>query len=1301
VKKRIRTHQRPVLILAVLAGIALFGAATRAAEPNKWLGGAEGAPRAWSEPANWSTGQVPDSGHEGDVVIPGGQAHYPLIEEESDASVGQSLYVKNGGSLEMATGARLTVYADYVDTVDGPDIAGGRRPRGLVVEKGGRLLTNGGARIAARAGGVVLTGKITGRPDLLMESVFHSLVLRGSGVVINDLTLAESPFPYQVRLKGDIRVSGDLILRGSELRVMAKSTVSVGGDVLYPGEGPAALTPHGTVKVMGTVKSDGGATYRRGSDGWVSLEGKGPRRITTGGVLPPLRLAVDGRVSLKGNLHSAGLLVDQHAILQLSAGQQLSFGAPQREWIRDPQSKIVIKDARPRIPTRGSKDLHVRGSIRGIDWVPVRFYVQDGSDIYRVTADYAPGGPEAEAPPGGKAAATASRTVSINRPGSRLKLQGGKLTLDGDTVEFGKKARDELALDAALEGGVEEQEQKAALGNFGLTKLQTDTGPPERMVNVAPAARRISAWPSIGQPVYKVADEDVKTAAGFRGGVTKSGVYRLDFAAPVEVGCLRFRQGRLWALGYVVYADCEGDGRFETVLAYGANGAPRSWQQLVFTPVKLKSVKLRALGVQAGWERSAPTLHELQVFATPETATHLERPARPEVPTDGPPPATFGETVDVPWSGPPEGEDIQNCITVDLWMFGIPTSQDALPPEHLRDNERFQQTLHDIKDMGARGVLLFLEATDKAFWPSTNFESFTNESYFEKLREAARPQPGASLEADTPAVEENLLEDMGEEDEEKVETGNGQQEPSRPVPQSVEELPNQRDLLQEFVDVMHENDLKVYVIARGEIFFPCYIGPEDQDAYMAFVKEVARRGVDGVSVTSDERNFGRSYPTGKGLPENHPAREEFRARWGEDAELPGSIWGKSVDYKRWTVSSYEKIGRRLRSYDRAMKEINPDCESFCVIGSSAVSNNNRMTYGLAYDVLGHIADLDYFGTDYQNKETRRFAAADPDRRACMEGWVPKSVLPGVQSALLGARHVSYYRYNYINMHDTRAYRVREFAFMRALEKWGVTGADLSNSIALVVSRASEDWWDNNHGTCWLGWNPEGKRGFWTARAMTDFLNRNNYQYDLYYLDQPQDLDALTRYHLVFLPFPYSVKERAVGKVEAAHAAGSRILIAQRMGEVDEVGREYDEPRLADLVRRGKSDGTVRYLDRDFIAWEHDRDFDEELGAVLDDLLGDRKPVEVRTYGRRVEAYVFDHRGQSRSVVFLNWADQSATADVALQLGAGQYRAFGLSSDEPDSARTVMFGGSGKVAGNPARFRLDLKAGEALLLRFIR
>ena len=1287
---------RRLFIPHVLATTLFLAAMAIAAEPNKWVGGAEDAPRDWSEPANWSTRRAPEAEDGRDVIIPAECAHYPLAEGR--VPLAASLIVKEGAGLELEPGTKLILYAGHLDTVEGPSLATGRKqPRGLVVESGGRLLAGGESGIVVRAGGVTLSGELAGHPRLHMEGVFHSLPIHAPGLVFQRISLGASRYPYPVLLRGNVRILGDLVLEGGELRVAEKALLSVGGDVLFPGNGPAALTPDGPVEVSGTIKSEGGSVYRRAADGWVSLVGKGPRRIAPGGVLPPIKLNVDGTVTLASSLHSAGLLVGKDSTLQLQKSQGLTFGVPRPEWIKDPQSPIVIQAARPRIPRRGSKDLTVQGQITGVEWVPLRLYAQDGPEIYRVTADFAPGGGDGRVGASGEmGGATAGNRISINHPNSRLQLKDGKLTLDGKPAEMGQKPQEDLALEAALEDGVNEASAGPTLGNLHLNKVSVGDTPPEGMVNIAPAAERISAWPSVGRGIYSIADGDVSTRARFRGGVTKSGVYRLDFAAPVKVAGLRFRQGRLWALGYIAYADRDGDGTFGTVLDYAFDGAPGSWQGLSFPPRRLRSLKLRALGVKAGWERSGPTLHEIRVFATPESARGVEPPAAPEMPAYGPPQLRLGGATELPWPAPARRQEIQNCITVDLWMFGIPQSEDALPEEHLRDNERFQQTLDDIKDMGARGVLLFLEATRKAFWPSTNFDSFTNETYFEKLRERARPQPGAPAEEDETAGAEELLDEIGGEQDEK-ENGKGRR---RTVPATVEELPNQRDLLQEFVDALHEEGLKVYVIARGEIFFPCYVGPGDQDAYMAFVEEVAARGVDGISVTSDEAYYGRNYPTGKTIPADHPARAQFRERWGEDAELPGSIWGRDVNYKRWTVSSYEKVGRRLRSYREAMQEIKPDCESFCVIGSHPISTNNRMTYGLAYDVIGHAADLDYFGTDYQNRETRRYAAADPDRRAAMELYVPRSVLPGIQSALLGARHISYYRYNYIEMQKSRGHRVREFKFMRALEDWGVTETGITDSIALVVSRAGEDWWDNNHGTCWLGHDPEAKRGFWTARAMTDFLNRNSYQYDLYYLDQPQDLDALKEYDVVFLPFPYSVKEEAVRKVEAAHASGARVLIAQKLGEVDEVGRRYDDPQFTDLVREGKADGTVRYLDRDFIEWEHDRDFDEKLGAVLDDLLGDRKPVEVKSYGSRVEAYVLDHEGQSRSVVLLNWADQSATADVALRLGEGQYRAYGLSSEEPESARSVGFGDGRRIPGDPARFRVDLAAGEALLVRFI-
>ncbi|MFP4028563.1 MAG: hypothetical protein ACLFWL_12290 [Candidatus Brocadiia bacterium] len=1233
---------------------------------------------------------MPESGDKRDVVIPAGLANQPLIEGK--AAAGGSLFIKNGSALELARGAELTVYSGYLDSVDGPNLmANKKRPRGLVVEKTGRLKVGDGSKIVVNAGGFLVSGQLEGQPTLVMESVFHGLVLDAPAKTLDDLTLGSSQFPYRVSVPTDLKVSGNLTLEGGELHVGKQAVVSVKSDIRFSGDGRAAITPDGEVKVKGTIKNQAGSAYVRASDGWVTLIGKGNRRIAAGGVLPPLNLDVNGSVTFTSDLHSAGLLIGEKTVLKLKKGQKLVFGVPRPEWKTDPDDRCVIHTTRKRVPRRGSKDLHVKGRIEGVDRVPVKLFAQDGADLYAVSVLFEPKRGKNAAPgSAGVSVAPPGPAVSINQPDSPLKLKDGKLLLDGKPAPLGEKTKEDSELDGLLDGGMETDEKQSSLSGFEIEKVSVCPGPPEKLINIAPRSARISARPSVGSTIYDIADGDPKTSAAFRRGVTKNGVFRVDFSRPVEVSSLRFRQGKLWALRYLVYADTSGDGKFRTILGYAFDGASNSWRGVSFAPTRLDSIKLRALEGRTGWEQSAPTLRELEIYASPESAGLLAETKPCEPPSPGPPVVSLTEKKEMEWGQVVPESEIMNCVTVDLWMFGIRTTEAGLSDTPLAERERFQQTVRDIKDMGATGVLLFLEATNEAFWPSKNFESFTNDSYFEKRRAETRPKPGVEGED----AREELDTELQERKKEKAET--------KPIlaPRTVKELPNQRDLLQEFVDALHEAGLKVYVICRRELFFPCYIGPGDQDAYMAFVREIAARGVDGISVTADEAYFGRSYPTSKGLPDDHPAREQFRERWGEDAELPGSIWGHDVNYKRWTVSSYEKLAGRLHSYSEEMKRINPDCESFCVIGSHPISGNNRMTYCLAYDVIGHIADLDYFGTDYQNKATRRYAAADPDRRACMEVWVPRSVLPGIQSVLLGARWVAYYRYNYIKMQKSRPYRVREFAFMRALEKCGVTSAESVRSIAVLVSRASEDWWDNNHGTCWLGWNPEAKRGFWTARAMTDFLNRNSYQYDVYYLDQPQDLERLGEYDLLFLPFPYSVKKQAVQKVKTAHKAGAKVLIAQNPGEVDEVGRPYEKAAFADLIASGKAEGSARYLDRDFIKWEHDRSFDRELSKVLDDMLGDKRALRVDTYGKRIEAYMFSHGKAEKSLVFLNWNRESGFADVELHLGNGPFRAFALSSENPDDCRRVSFKQDNVTGGDPVLFRVNVPAEEALLMRFV-
>jgi len=1203
-------------------------------------------PTDWDMPANWSARRAPSAASRSDVLIPSDLENYPILT--GDVVVGGSLRIASGASLTL-DGHNLTIGGGAPDTVDGPDtVYTAKTPYGLVVEKDGLLdASTDASTITISLGGLVNHGTISGSPAVRIEGVFHGLVFRPGSFEPAGLRLAPSPYPYPVRVEGKATVAGNVELAGGELIVAKGATLKIGGDLLFRGKtGPACLTPHGHVLLEGTIKSEGSARDLGGATGWVTLVGKGDQMLRPGGVLPPLRLAKPGgKVTPTRDLHCAGLFVERGNTLNLAAGQKLILGTTAAEWRIDPADKNIVKTWRP---WRSCRDLLNRGTIRGSPAVPFVIYANLAGKAYAVSGTYSfkrktaePKKGDAPRPKEGETAQpveqTAAGDLSLNRPGSRLVIKGGELFLDGRRVaKAGGPPRK-----GAETPPVAQPPGKTVIADLKLDLVEPDGADRRGLVNVAPCVKAIRPRPSVGQAVWRAVDGSEATMASFRTGVGLAGSYELVFPKPLKVSMVRFLQGQLFAFRGVVCADTRGTGHCDRLVAAWTDGAPNAWRELAFPPVTAHRLKLQAIKGQRGWEQSFPQVVELEVYAPKAAAAGLEKapPLRKAEPV--PPDAkrlTAGPPAKVNWPAPRPEHRITKCITADLWMFGI--NLEAPPPKPLAQFQPCLKVVRDIKAMGADGVLLFVEAEMSAFWPSNNFRWHT------KQKDAPPPN---------------------------------------------------RDLLKELTDTLHAHGLKLYVIFLGR-FMRTYVGPKAKDGWQTLLEEVAARGIDGISLCHDEAFYGLERPNGKTRPKDDPVRLAFQKRFGPAARLPESIWQNTVDYKRWTVFCYERLAQRFRRYRDAVKKVNPKCETFVIIGSHAVSANNRMTYCLAYDVIGHIADLDYLGTDYQEAETRVWAAAARNRRAAMEIFVPPSVREGVQAALQGARLIAWYRYNYIELQKSHDHRRRELAFLAALERWGVTRARTPKALAVLASRASEDWWDNDHGTNWLGSNPVAKQGFWTARLVNQVLNANGYPYDLYYLDHPDDLKDIGQYKLLFLPFPYSVSKAAAGALAKARAAGSKLLIAQQLGEVDEVGRRHERPILADLLRRGRDDGSVTFVGRNLVEWEVQPAFAQEFGKVLDEALGDAKPLFLHRHGCNVEAYLAETGPREKFLTLINWQDSEADIEVGLPLPEGSYRLLTLSAATPaEPRRGLLDGKQVATAADLRRFAVKLDGADVRLL----
>lgn len=1259
------------------------------AESNNWKGTHPERPSDWHEPSNWSSGSVPRLSDGSDVVIPAGLDNYPILK--GHAEVDLTLIVDSKARLNL-NGHIISIARE--SQIDFDQIGTKQEDAGFYLHEGGFLdASEGIPKIIIGRGTLSIKGNIRGRPALVANSNHAPVILNLGGAAIRSLTLTSSIFPYRVAVNESFQV-GALELQGGHLLIQKGQVLDINGDLeLSARRVPSALTLLGDINLHGSIKGQGSLRHVQASDGWLRMVGKGGQVIESVGILPHLMISrASGKVRVNGNLRCTGLKVQTGNVLDLSKGSKLIFGLTTPEWRFDPKDKLIIKTYQP---SRSSRDLFSNhGTILGTPEVPFRILVAEQNRLFQIEGKYFYPA-EKVAPKTTLSLETQSPVVgslSAQAAGSRLQIKDGRLLLDGKPVTDKEEDPDAELEDEVGLGEDEARPEKAQITNLSMKEVKPESVENLSMDfdlanvsghNIARFASRICSYPSIGMSIRNAVDGDEATAVSFRTGVGRGGSYEFAFDEPVAISRVRFLQGGLFAIQYFLYADTTNDGKYDKALVYAADGAPNAWQELSFETTPLYRLKLRAFQGQRGWEKSYPDIREIEIYSDEETYQRLAKDQRPEskIP-ESTPWIEFGEVVKLQLPEPTAATQILKSVMVDLWMAGIHENQ--LPKAHLRAHAPFQKLLEGVKELGADTMTLFIEADPKAFWPSKNFKSITNPDYYKKIEEAGLPQVGEKL-----TDENEKLDEFDDEVQEDVE------QPEKPRPEI--KVPIGRDLLREFTEGAHEQGLKVFVLFRPDIY-ETYIGPKGQDAYELLCEEVATRGVDGVYLMPDEDTFGLANPRGAKLPEDHPSRAEFRKRWGPDADLPNG-WEQSVNYRRHVLSNYERAGEALKRRQAIVKKINPKCITLLNIGSGAVSGNNRMTYGLAYDLIGHLSGVDYMGTDYQPQETRRFVAASKTRQATvMDGVGIDGTLGVISGIFQGASIINHYRYNYIELWKRTDSIKSGLKFIQSLERWGIRRARPPRSIALLTSRASEDWWDNLNGTYWLGWNPKAKQGFWSSRFINEFLLRNGYSFDLYYLDHVEQVREAAKYDLLILPFPYSVSKEVAGLLAQARSSGKKFLIGQKQGEVDELGVVHEGPALQNLIKTGQANGDVVCLEENWVDAETDPKFISRLRANIDKLLGDRKPMLFLSHGSNVEAHLLEIDSRTKFIALLNWGAE-ASVEVGVHMPEGNYEMIGVSMQKPEEFRTSVIGKQKSVSTDfLKRFAVKLPKHDVLALK---
>ncbi len=866
----------------------------------------------------------------------------------------------------------------------------------------------------------------------------------------------------------------------------------------------------------------------------------------------------------------------------------------------------------------------------------------------------------------------------------------------------------------------------------------------------APAGHKLDwyAWGEISAAPYltdvrALSDGDPATVCAHMDGPQVGGWVAFAFPKMAHVTALRLRQdGGRAADAFELRADLEGKGDYAHVIATVRHDAPVVDEWLVI-PVdrEVRGLRISALSGSVGYRSPYPVYKDIEIYT--QTAVPVEAPTletAPQVLRAG----DVGMTPDL------SRKQIPFTPCIDLWMADI--HGNAEMPETRADIEAlggFQRLLGQLRAMDAQGVRMFLEnasVQNKMPWTSAVAPHYGRDT----LRGLIEALHANGL---TAGIFMHVWNQPF-------------QDPEKMLP-----MPDRR------WDYPYEQSSTVAAKGLYEGYekdrYPCVISDNHfRDHWFAMLKEVVERGIDTVYAIPDEYYF-----KGHDLDSYHcpSCQREFKKRYGYDTLPPlgpgrtgyspaqgvGPEPRRVADtehFRKWKLFEYEMLAELFNDVAGRLKQVNPNL----VLVSSAnpgstYGTNRRLEHGLAFDIIGKGTNfnavqlyasvpvgLGDMGANAALARRMRGSYRQAELVSSIQSLgfnlLPPAgneirffgyVLPHIMS---GASRIDLYRLNYVTG-DWLPVIPRGIALVRVLESWGIGESVSAAETCLLLSRASEDWWQvRAQALCGLaddagagavgatvGGAPllhfeeqigtistltpseadlkldlERFRGMYAGKSMESLLIENGVQYDVRYTEREETLEDLSRYRLLILPFSYAMSVEAFNRVKQAVDRGTRLLIFDQLAPTDEYGTAHPEPLLKALVGRP---GVV-YVNLNLAAEGMRSSVRAKSRQALLRLLGDAGGY-FQANEARVE-YLSRRTDEGMILYLANW-ERSRVAEpvVGLTLPEGRYQMQLVRSGNTDVFPGKLGDATEMTADALRRFGVRIEPGEVVLIRVAR
>jgi hypothetical protein len=803
--------------------------------------------------------------------------------------------------------------------------------------------------------------------------------------------------------------------------------------------------------------------------------------------------------------------------------------------------------------------------------------------------------------------------------------------------------------------------------------------------------------------IRELADGNLHTYARFQGGPEIAGNIEFIFPEKIEIAKIRFMQSKtIGAREYLIKGDSNGDGLYDVKIIHAKNKniIGEKWIEHKIGK-KLKGIKFEAVSGNSGYRSVYPFLSEFEIYSPnrikkkkrKETVAHL---------------LTLGKQLPVPqkYLETKDKKRLDLIVCSDLFMAGIAWNGKGRVG-NFSEYKPFKNFAQKIKELGATSVRLFPEVSccrDKMFWKS----KYCNDIGKDLLSPFVKALHKEGIKVY--AFLHSWITPLQERSDKKF---------------NRYAYPNEQS-------DRNPNPKLTYK-------YPCIISDNDfRDKWLGILKEFAAAGMDGVYINPDEYYY-RGHSLSRTRCPN--CQRNFKEMFGYDS-LPKSP-GNNEKYRKWKLYEYTQLARLFEYWRKELKKQNPELKLINLAHNAFYLRYNQRLYnGICFDIMGKNVkcektgsstdNIGFWQTGWASATTKRYSAAAGGEKYTTAGhtlygtsketseFFPlKFMAPFTASIMNGVDTVSVYRYSYIYRNGWGNIVRRAFHIADALNKWGIFQSHTPSETCMLFSRAGEDWWqvkinalleekdlgiqksiiadrpdlieNFKRGTAKRELQIERFRGMASNKCIESLLLEKGLPYDFKFIDQP--MKDLSKYKLLIIPFGYAISEKAFASIKKAVAAGTKLIIFDMLGEVNEYGIKYRKPLLSQLL----GNKNVLYINEALSLNGMMKSSKEKYWKTILKMLGNN-PYYFNPNGALVEYIPRELSPKSKILMLANWErKKKVNVILGLDMPKGKYKLE--ICDQTYSFFQGKIDGKNIVSEKELHiFSLDMPPGSLMILR---